>query len=145
VRIDETDFVLADLPGLIEGAHEGVGLGDRFLGHAERCNVILHLIDGTQSEIAKTYKTIRAELEAYGNGLDRKPEIVALNKADAIPKAALAKKRAALEKACGHKVMVISGVSGEGVEGVLRAIAKEIVKKRGKAKPAPVVKEDWSP
>ena len=85
VSIDETDFVLADLPGLIEGAHEGVGLGDRFLGHAERCGAILHLIDGTESEIAKTYKTIRAELEAYGHGLADKPEIVALNKIDAIP------------------------------------------------------------
>jgi GTP-binding protein len=146
VRIDETDFVLADLPGLIEGAHEGVGLGDRFLGHAERCNVILHLIDGTQSEIAKTYKTIRAELEAYGNGLESKPEIVALNKSDAIPKTALAKKRAALEKACGHKVMVISGVSGDGIDGVLRAIAKEIVKKRvHAAKPVRAAKAEWTP
>ncbi len=122
VRIDETDFVLADLPGLIEGAHEGVGLGDKFLGHAERCNVVLHLIDGTESEIAKAYKTIRGEIVAYGQGLADKPEIVALNKIDAIPKAALAKKRASLEKACGHKVFAISGVSGEGVNDVLRAI-----------------------
>ena len=146
VKIDETDFVLADLPGLIEGAHEGIGLGDKFLGHAERCNVILHLIDGTESEIAKTYKTIRGELEAYGNGLGDKAEIVALNKSDAIPKTALAKKRAALEKACGHKVFVISGVSGSGVEDVLRALVKEIVKHRGvrkaAAKPA---KKVWTP
>src|ERR1700743_186542 len=85
VKIDESDFVLADLPGLIEGAHEGVGLGDRFLGHAERCASILHLIDGTGDQIAKTYKTIRAELEAYGHGLEEKPEVVALNKVDAIP------------------------------------------------------------
>ena len=85
---------------------------------------ILHLIDGTESEIAKTYKTIRAELEAYGKVLIDKPEIVALNKSDAIPKAALAKKRAALEKACGHKVFVMSGVSGEGVDDVLRAMAQ---------------------
>src|SRR6201992_3054208 len=92
VKIDETDFVLADLPGLIEGAHEGVGLGDRFLGHAERCNVILHLIDGTESAVAKTYKTIRGELEAYGNALAQKPEIVALNKCDSIPEKDLAKK-----------------------------------------------------
>ncbi|HEY0106727.1 MAG TPA: GTPase ObgE [Rhizomicrobium sp.] len=134
VKIDETDFVLADLPGLIEGAHEGVGLGDRFLGHAERCNVILHLIDGTGAAIARTYKTIRAELEAYGNGLGDKPEIVALNKVDAIPKAALAKKRAALEKACGHKIFVISGVTGAGVDDVLRALAKEIVKRRAPKK-----------
>ena len=93
VKIDETDFVLADLPGLIEGAHEGVGLGDRFLGHAERCATILHLIDGTGDAVAKTYKTIRAELEAYGHGLGEKPEIVALNKVDAIPEKELAKKK----------------------------------------------------
>src|SRR5471032_2215163 len=102
VKIDSSDFVLADLPGLIEGAHEGVGLGDRFLGHAERCSSILHLIDGTESEIAKIYKTIRAELEAYGHGLGEKFEIVALNKCDAIPADELAKKKAALEKASGQ-------------------------------------------
>jgi GTP-binding protein len=130
VKIDETDFVLADLPGLIEGAHEGVGLGDRFLGHAERCASILHLVDGTGDAVAKTYKTIRGELEAYGHGLDEKPEIVALNKVDAIPAAQLAKKRAALEKACGHKVHVISGVSGEGIVTVLRAMAREINQRR---------------
>ena len=130
VKIDETDFVLADLPGLIEGAHEGVGLGDRFLGHAERCASILHLIDGTGDAIAKTYKTIRGELEAYGHGLDEKPELVALNKVDAIPLAQLAKKRAALEKACGHKVHVISGVTGEGINTVLRAMAREINRRR---------------
>ncbi len=130
VKIDETDFVLADLPGLIEGAHEGVGLGDRFLGHAERCASILHLVDGTGDAVAKTYKTIRAELEAYGHGLDEKPEIVALNKVDAIAPAHLAKKRAALEKACGHKVHVISGVTGEGVVTVLRAMAREINQRR---------------
>jgi GTP-binding protein len=145
VKIDETDFVLADLPGLIEGAHEGVGLGDRFLGHAERCNVILHLVDGTESEIAKTYKTIRTELEAYGHGLAEKPEVVALNKVDAIPKTALAKKRASLEKACGHKVFVISGVSGEGVDDVLRALVKQIVKKRTKPEVAKHESKEWSP
>src|SRR5471032_1161856 len=130
VKIDDSDFVIADLPGLIEGAHEGVGLGDRFLGHAERCSSILHLIDGTGDEIAKTYKIIRAELIAYGHGLGEKYEIVALNKVDAIPAAELAKKRAALEKACGHKVHVISGVSGEGVNTVLRAMAREINQRR---------------
>jgi GTP-binding protein len=145
VRIDGTDFVLADLPGLIKGAHDGVGLGDRFLGHAERCNVILHLIDGTESEIARSYKTVRAELDAYGHGLADKPEIVALNKSDAIPKSALAKKRAALEKACGHEVFVISGVSGDGVDDVLRAIVREIVKRRGKKIVRKEAKPEWSP
>jgi GTP-binding protein len=130
VKIDESDFVLADLPGLIEGAHEGVGLGDRFLGHAERCASILHLIDGTGDAVAKTYKIIRAELEAYGHGLEDKPEIVALNKVDAIPQRELEKKRAALEKACGHKVHVISGVTGAGVTTVLRAMVREISARR---------------
>jgi GTP-binding protein len=145
VKIDATDFVLADLPGLIEGAHEGVGLGDRFLGHAERCNVILHLIDGTETAIAKTYKTIRGELEAYGHGLEDKPEIVALNKIDAVPKAALAKKMAALEKACGRKVFAISGVTGAGIDDVLRALAKEIVKRRSPKKAEAKAKKAWSP
>ncbi len=145
VRIDTTDFVLADLPGLIEGAHDGVGLGDKFLGHAERCNAILHLIDGTESEIATAYKTIRAELTAYGHGLAEKPEIVALNKSDAIPKAALAKKRAALKKACGHDVFVMSGVSGEGVDDILRALAREIIERRTKEKKLRAAPRDWTP
>ena len=126
VKVDETDFVLADLPGLIEGAHEGVGLGDRFLGHAERCATILHLVDGTGEQVAKTYKIIRKELIAYGHGLGDKPEIVALNKVDALTPAEIEKKKAALEKACGHKVMVISGVTGEGIQAVLRALAHQI-------------------
>jgi GTP-binding protein len=130
VKIDESDFVLADLPGLIEGAHEGVGLGDRFLGHAERCATILHLVDGTGDGVAKTYRTIRAELEAYGEGLADKLEIVALNKVDAIAEKDLAKKKAALEKACGQKVHVISGVSGEGITTVLRAMARQINDRR---------------
>src|SRR5215475_4314631 len=112
VKIDDNDFVLADLPGLIEGAHEGVGLGDRFLGHAERCSVILHLVDGTGEKVVKNYKTIRAELEAYGNGLSEKEEILALNKCDAIAPTDLAKKKAALEKASGGKVYLLSGVAG---------------------------------
>jgi len=143
VRIDTTDFVLADLPGLIEGAHEGAGLGDRFLGHAERCNVILHLIDGTQSGIAAAYKTIRGELEAYGHGLSDKPEIVALNKIDAIAKAQVAKKRASLEKASGGKVFLISGVTGEGVDDVLRALAREVNKRRGRSKRE--TQKAWAP
>jgi GTP-binding protein len=130
VKIDSTDFVLADLPGLIEGAHEGVGLGDRFLGHAERCNAILHLVDGTEEDVVKIYKTIRTELKAYGHSLSAKPEVLALNKIDALTKAELAKKRAALEKACKHEVYAISGVSGAGITTVLRALAKEIQQRR---------------
>lgn len=142
VKIDETVFVLADLPGLIEGAHEGVGLGDRFLGHAERCASILHLIDATADAVVKSYKLIRAELEAYGHGLAEKPEIVALNKMDAVPKAQLAKKRAALEKACGHKVHVISGVTGEGIQTVLRAMARQINKRRSERALASLLPEE---
>jgi GTP-binding protein len=145
VRIDNTDFVLADLPGLIEGAHEGAGLGDKFLGHAERCGAILHLVDGTQSEIAKAYKTIRGELEAYGHGLAKKPEVLALNKIDAIPKAALAKKRASLEKVSGRPVFLMSGVSGDGVNDVLRALAKLIDKRRAKESERGAPVRGWSP
>ena len=145
VRIDQTDFVLADLPGLIEGAHEGSGLGDRFLGHAERCGAILHLIDGTQSGIARAYKTIRGELEAYGHGLADKPEIVALNKIDAIAKPELARKKAALAKASSAKVFLISGVSGEGVNDVLRAMASEINKRRNKERRGDAAARAWSP
>jgi GTP-binding protein len=145
VRVDETDFVVADLPGLIEGAHEGVGLGDKFLGHAERCGAILHLLDGTGSGIAKAYRTIRAELEAYGHGLADKPEIVVLNKIDAVGKADLSRKRAALEKACGHPVMAISAVSGEGVQDVLRALAGIVAERRsGRAAPAGPA-STWAP
>jgi len=143
VRIDESEFVLADLPGLIEGAHEGVGLGDRFLAHAERCNVVLHLIDGTESAIVRAYRTIRAELEAYGRGLAAKPEIVALSKIDAIAPAAVARKRASLERACGHPVFAVSAVSGAGIDAVLRVLAREIGKRRKTGELAR--KKAWTP
>ena len=145
VKIDESDFVLADLPGLIEGAHEGVGLGDRFLGHAERCSVILHLIDGTQSEIVRAYRTIRGEIEAYGHGLADKPEVLALNKIDALDKSALTRKKAALEKASGCEVYTISGVSGEGIETVLRKLASEIARSRQEAEARGRPREAWTP
>jgi len=145
VKIDDSDFVIADLPGLIEGAHEGAGLGDKFLGHAERCNAILHLIDGTQTGIVKAYKTIRGELEAYGHDLSKKPEILALNKIDAIPKAALAKKKASLEKASGNEVFLLSGVTGEGVTPILRAIAGLIANRRAKETARPARAKHWTP
>ena len=145
VRVDQSEFVLADLPGLIEGAHEGAGLGDRFLGHAERCSTILHLIDGSESEITHAYKTIRGEIEAYGHGLADKPELVALNKVDAIPKASIARKRAALEKASGAPVFLISGVTGEGVQDLLRAMAREISKERKIGAKQKTRERAWSP
>ncbi len=144
VRIDGSDFVLADLPGLIEGAHEGSGLGDKFLGHAERCGVVLHLVDGTQSEISRAYKTIRHEIEAYGHGLAEKPEIVALNKIDAVARPQLARKLAALARASGKHVFALSGVSGEGVSELLRALATEIAKNRKRTAPKRAA-EAWTP
>ena len=123
VRLNATEeFVLADIPGLIDGAHEGAGLGDRFLGHVERCAVLLHLIDGTQADPAGAYRVIREELAGYGHGLADKPEIVALNKLDAMTPQAKASRVKALERACGHEVHVISGATGQGVPEVLRAL-----------------------
>ena len=122
VRIDEREFVLADLPGLIEGAHEGVGLGDRFLGHTERCRVLLHLVDGTGDDPARAYETVRNELDAYGHGLGKKPEIVALTKADALTAEAIAAQTANLQKAAGKAPLILSSASGAGVQGVLRAV-----------------------
>jgi GTP-binding protein len=130
VRIDGTDFVLADIPGLIEGAHEGAGIGDRFLGHVERCAVLLHLVDATNEDPADAYRIIRGELEAYGAGLEEKPEIVALSKADAVPEAELKKKAKALTKAAGRTPLVLSAVSGEGMMPALRELAEVIKKAR---------------
>jgi GTPase len=126
VRVDEREFVLADLPGLIEGAHEGIGLGDRFLGHTERCRVLLHLVDGTSDDAGRDYKTVRAELEAYGNGLADKPEIVALSKADAMTPEEIKTQSAKLKRACKKTPLVISSASGQGIQEVLRALFKVI-------------------
>jgi GTP-binding protein len=119
---DDTEFVLADIPGLIEGAHEGAGLGDRFLGHVERCRVLLHLVDGTLESPTRAYRTVREELVAYGGGLADKPEIVALNKIDAVEPRALAARERALAKAAGRPVLLVSGATGKGVDAVLRAL-----------------------
>ncbi|HWK13980.1 MAG TPA: GTPase ObgE [Rhizobiaceae bacterium] len=125
-RIDSREFVLADIPGLIEGAHEGVGIGDRFLGHVERTRVLLHLVSAVEENPGKAYKTVRAELEAYGNGLAEKPEIVALSQADTLEPEARKKKLAALKRAAGRTPLVLSAVTHEGVEAALRALAAEI-------------------
>src|SRR5499425_210300 len=121
-EIDGREFVLADIPGLIEGAHEGAGLGDRFLGHIERCRVLLHLVDGTGEHAGKAYKTVRAELEAYGQGVGDKPEVVALNKADALTPEQLKQQSARLKRAAGTAPLVVSAVTGAGVSNVLRAL-----------------------
>jgi GTPase len=134
VRLNATEeFVLADIPGLIEGAHEGAGLGDRFLGHVERCAVLLHLVDGTQPDPAGAWRTVRAELAGYGGGLAEKPELVAMNKADAMTPQARAGRRKALERAVGHPVHLISGATGEGVAEVLKALAREAAERRAAA------------
>jgi GTP-binding protein len=126
VGIDGREFVLADIPGLIEGAHEGSGLGDRFLGHVERCRVILHLVDGTGEHAGKAYETVRAELEAYGGGLAGKAEVIALNKADALTPEALKQQVARLKRAAGRTPLVVSAATGAGLLEVLRALVKVI-------------------
>jgi len=124
--VDGREFVLADLPGLIEGAHEGTGLGDRFLGHTERCRVLLHLVDGTSENAGAAYRTVRAELEAYGQGLIEKPEIVALSKADAMTPEAIKLQSAKLKKVSHKTPLILSSASGQGVTEVLRALFKVI-------------------
>ena len=120
VGIDGREFVMADIPGLIEGASEGRGLGMQFLAHVERCKVLLHLVDGTSSTITKDYRTIIKEIEAYSEVLGDKPRVLALNKCDALDKKTISERRRALEKASGGKVHVISGVAGMGLQDVLR-------------------------
>jgi len=134
VYVDGKEFVLADIPGLIEGAHEGVGLGLKFLGHVERAGILLHLIDGTQEDVATAYKTIRKELKQYSTGLTKKPELVALNKCDALTEEEIKEKSAALKKASKKKIWPISAVSGDGITPVLREMMKVIEKERHEQK-----------
>ncbi|HHY49603.1 MAG TPA: GTPase ObgE [Alphaproteobacteria bacterium] len=122
VKIGERDFVLADIPGLIEGASEGAGLGDRFLGHIERCKVLVHLIDGTQPDVTAAYRTIRNELAAYSEALAAKPEIVVLNKIDALAPEDMNKKLAALRRLSRTEVLAASGATHQGIEAVLYRI-----------------------
>ena len=123
--MDGAEFVMADIPGLIAGAHEGRGIGDRFLGHVERCSVLLHLVDGTSETIPEDYTTIIEELEAYGGVLAEKPRVTALNKIDALDDDERGEARTALEAVAGP-VMMLSGVSREGLTEVLRAVRAQI-------------------
>ena len=120
----DREVVLADIPGLIEGAHEGAGLGDRFLGHVERCRVLIHLVDGTAEDVAADYRTVRGELQAYDAGLPEKLELVCLNKCDALSEELIAERRAALAADAGRPVHVISGVSGKGLPELLGELAR---------------------
>jgi GTP-binding protein len=145
VDVGGREFVLADIPGLIEGAHEGVGLGDRFLGHVERCRVLLHLVDGTGEDAGEAYKTVRAELSAYGHGLTDKPEIVALSKADAMSADEIKQQVARLKRAVKKTPLVVSAVSGDGVAEVLRALWKVIETARRNGVEASTADAAWHP
>lgn len=139
VYIDDYEFVLADLPGLIEGASEGKGLGHRFLKHVERCGVLLHLIDINVPDVVKVYSGIRAELKNYNKTLVNKKEIIALNKIDTLGQEEIKEKRKALRKLVGNrkKIFEISGVTGEGVKELLRELKKEVMEFRGESE------EEW--
>src|ERR687890_726191 len=146
VRVDEREFVLADIPGLIEGAHEGAGLGDRFLGHVERCRVLLHLVEGTSEHAGEAYKVVRNELEAYGHGLSEKPEVVALSKADALDPETLKEQVARLKRAAKRKPVILSSASGQGVQEVLHALLDVIGEaKAGEQAVATGQPAEWRP
>jgi GTP-binding protein len=131
VRLSASEeFVIADIPGLIEGAHEGAGLGDRFLGHVERCAVLLHLIDGAAGDVVQAWRTVREELAAYGGGLAQKPEIIGLNKADAMTPREASARAAALRKASGRPVLLLAGATGQGVPELLRALQQRVTEQR---------------
>jgi GTPase len=139
VRSHDEEFVLADLPGLIEGASEGAGLGHRFLGHVERCAVMLHLVDATGDDVVGAWRTIRRELVTYGHGLADKPEILSLSKSDALPPAALAKLRAKLARAAKRPVLTLSAVSGAAMDAALAALLAVIHEARAAAAPEPAL------
>jgi GTP-binding protein len=145
VGIDNREFVLADIPGLIAGAHEGAGLGDRFLGHVERCGVLLHLVDGTAEDPAEAYATVRRELEAYGHGLADKPEIVALTKADALTPDEIERQAVRLTRAAGVSPLVVSAHAGLGVAEGLRRLLAVIDERRTKEARTPALSEAWHP
>jgi GTP-binding protein len=147
VRLDDREFVLADIPGLIEDAHEGAGLGTRFLGHVERTSVLLHLVDATAENPAKSYRTVRRELEAYGGGLAEKPEIVALSKIDAVSDTELAAAKRKLARAAGRTPLTLSAATGAGIRAALAALLHAVDADRAEHKeqvPAEAAAE-WHP
>src|SRR3954452_14468820 len=141
VRHKGREFVVADIPGLIEGAAEGAGVGDRFLGHIERTRVLLHLVDANQDDVAETYRTVRGELEAYGEGLADKPEVLALNKADTLDEELIEALSAELEAEAGKRPLPLSGATGAGVEAVLDALLEHLAPAKEPAEEA----QSWSP
>ena len=153
VGVGQNEFVMADIPGLIEGASDGVGLGHRFLGHIERCGVLLHLIDATEEDVVASFETIMGEVTAYGGDLTGKPMIIGLNKCDAVDEDELEEKRLALTDAAARPVMVLSGVTGEGVKEMLSAlwdVVKQDIAKRAsedglEEEQGPAAAGEWSP
>jgi len=141
------EFVVADIPGLIEGAADGAGVGDRFLGHIERCRVLLHLVDANDEDVATSYRIVRDELEAYGADLTDKPVVVALNKIDTLDDELIAALSAELAEESGHPVMALSGASGAGIEAVLDKLLEAV----GQPEPGADAEDeedgssDWSP
>jgi GTP-binding protein len=145
VRVDNAEFVLADIPGLIEGAHEGTGLGDRFLRHIERCRAVIHLVDGTEEDAGKAYRLVRAELDSYGHALVDKPEIVALTKADALTDEQVKEQVARLKRAAGKTPLVISAHSGAGMKEALRAVLALVARAETAETKAAEPAEAWHP
>ena len=145
VRIDAREFVMADIPGLIEGASEGAGIGDRFLGHVERTRVLLHLVSAREEDVAAAYRTVRGEIEAYGHGLGEKTEVLVLSQADLIGAEERAEKCAALEAASGRKPTLLSSATREGVEDVLRALMATIEQARQDDEEAVRAERPWQP
>ena len=145
VAFDGKEFVMADIPGLIEGAHEGAGIGHRFLGHIERCRVLLHLIDATHTDPIASWRTIRTELSAYDDGLAQKPEIIALSKCDSAPDDYITDLIKELQKAGAKNILRLSSVTGSGLNEVLRAIDDVIQSERIKEENEGKVQEPWRP
>ncbi len=147
VMIGGISFVLADIPGLIEGAHDGAGIGDRFLGHIERCAVLIHLVDGTAEDFVKDYEIIRGELDSYGHGLHEKHELVVLNKIDALDDDDVKTRTKALERASRTRVFAASGATGKGVKEILHAVLQTLAEARAEAakRAAPEQAKNWTP
>jgi len=145
VRHREREFVMADIPGLIEGAAEGAGIGDRFLGHVERTRVLLHLVDANAEDVSEAYRIVRDELEAYGEGLEDKPEVLALSKADTLDQELLEGLADELEEEAGVRPLIVSAMSGAGVPEVLDALMEHLTTEDEKKAEASTGERDWSP
>ena len=144
--INNKELIVADIPGLIEGAHEGIGLGDRFLKHVERCSVFLHMIDATSEDVALAYTTIRNELELYNQSLAVKPEIVALNKCDALSEDEIKEKQKELKKVCKNEIFTISAFAKKGLNECLNALDKHVIRERKQnTKEDNIERKAWSP